>query len=59
VRIARKTREARDVCSFELVAVDGGALPPFTAGAHIDVHLDSGLVRQYSLCNHRARPIAT
>lgn len=51
VRIARKTREALDICSFELVAVDGGALPPFTAGSHIDVHLDGGLVRQYSLCN--------
>jgi vanillate O-demethylase ferredoxin subunit len=52
VRIARKAPEARDICSFELVAVDGGALPSFTAGAHIDVHLDGGVVRQYSLCNH-------
>jgi len=51
VRIARKTIEAQDICSFELVADDGGALPPFGAGAHIDVHLDGGLVRQYSLCN--------
>ena len=52
VRIARKTLEAPDICSFELVAVDGGALPPFTAGAHIDVLLDGAVVRQYSLCNH-------
>ena len=51
VRIARKTPEAQDICSFELVAADGGNLPPFTAGAHIDVHLEGGLVRQYSLCN--------
>ena len=51
LRIARKTLEAQDICGFELVAADGGALPPFTAGAHIDVHLDGGLVRQYSLCN--------
>ena len=26
-------------------------LPAFTAGAHIDVHLSGGLIRQYSLCN--------
>jgi len=51
VRIAAKTIEADDICSFELVDVHGGALPPFSAGAHIDVHLDAGLVRQYSLCN--------
>jgi len=51
VRIARKTIEAQDICSFELVATDGGELPPFSAGAHIDVHLDGGLVRPYSLCN--------
>ncbi|MFF7986055.1 PDR/VanB family oxidoreductase [Streptomyces sp. NPDC007901] len=36
--------------SYELRAVDG-ALPPFDAGAHIDVHLGPSLVRQYSLCN--------
>jgi len=51
VRIARKAIEAQDVCSFELVAADGGSLPAFSAGAHVDVHLDGGLVRQYSLCN--------
>jgi len=52
VRIARKTIEAQDICSFELVAADGGALPAFTAGAHVDVHLADSLVRPYSLCNH-------
>ena len=51
VRIAAKIGEARDICSFELVALDGDTLPPFSAGAHIDVHLPAGLVRQYSLCN--------
>lgn len=50
VRVARKRTEARDICSLELVA-QNGALPAFTAGAHIDVHLPGGLVRQYSLCN--------
>lgn len=29
-------------------------LPPFTAGAHIDVTIPGGRTRQYSLCNHPA-----
>ena len=52
VRVAAKTPEAIDICSYELVSVDGSALPPFTAGSHIDVQIRSGLVRQYSLVNH-------
>lgn len=51
VRIAAKTVEAQDVCAFDLVHPDGLPLPEFAAGAHIDVHLPNGLVRQYSLCN--------
>jgi vanillate O-demethylase ferredoxin subunit len=52
VRVARKTVEARDICSFELVDPSGKPLPRFSAGAHVDVHIRDGLVRQYSLCNH-------
>jgi ferredoxin-NADP reductase len=33
-----------------LRAVDGGTLPSWRPGAHIDVVLGDGLVRQYSLC---------
>ena len=51
VRVAARQEEALDICSLDLVAVDGCALPGFSAGAHIDVHLPGGLVRQYSLCN--------
>lgn len=51
VRVAHKAVEAPDVCSFDLVAADGGDLLAFDAGAHVDVHLRVGLVRQYSLCN--------
>jgi vanillate O-demethylase ferredoxin subunit len=51
VRVANKTREAEAICSYELVREDGAALPPFEAGAHVDVHLPGKLVRQYSLCN--------
>jgi vanillate O-demethylase ferredoxin subunit len=51
VRIARKRTEAVDIQAFELVRADGLALPAFSAGSHIDVHLPGGLTRQYSLCN--------
>ena len=51
VRIARKQAEAQDICSLELLPLDGQSLPAFGAGAHIDVHLPGGLVRQYSLSN--------
>lgn len=49
--VAEKVYETPDICSFTLVDPEGGSLPPFTAGAHIDVHLDNGLTRPYSLCN--------
>lgn len=35
---------------FDLVAADGRPLPPAEPGAHIDVHVPGGFVRQYSLC---------
>lgn len=43
--------EAQDIRSFELIDPDGAELPPFEAGAHIDVRLPGGLTRQYSLCD--------
>jgi vanillate monooxygenase ferredoxin subunit len=52
VKVARKILEADDIVSFELRPVDDVQLPPFSAGSHVDVQLRSGLVRQYSLCNH-------
>jgi len=51
VRVEGRTSEAEDIAGFTLVSIDGSALPPFSAGAHIDVHIRAGLVRQYSLCN--------
>lgn len=51
VRVARKSTETPEISTFELVSADGAALPPFSAGAHIDVDLPNGLTRQYSLCN--------
>ena len=51
VRVAEKDREALDICSLKLIAADAEALPAFSAGSHIDLHLPNGLTRQYSLCN--------
>jgi vanillate O-demethylase ferredoxin subunit len=51
--ITHKLNVATDICMFELASPGGEALPPFSAGAHIDVHVD-GHVRQYSLCNSPA-----
>ena len=51
VRVARKTVEAIDICTFALEDPNGRTLPPFSAGSHIDVHVGDGIVRQYSLCN--------
>ncbi|MDM0032416.1 PDR/VanB family oxidoreductase [Variovorax sp. J22P271] len=54
VKVARKSVEAVDIASFELVAMEGERLPAFAAGSHIDVHVPGGPVRQYSLCNDPA-----
>ena len=43
--------EGRGINSYEFVDPSGEVLPAFTAGAHIDVHLNGGFVRQYSLSN--------
>jgi vanillate O-demethylase ferredoxin subunit len=51
VRVAGKAPEAADICTVTLVDPSGKPLPPFDAGAHIDVYLRNALVRQYSLCN--------
>lgn len=54
VRVARTTHEAEGIRSFEFVRPDGDILPPFTAGAHLKVYLDGGMIRQYSLCSDPA-----
>lgn len=54
VRLAKITPETSDISAFEFTHPDGADLPPFTAGAHIEVHLGDGQVRSYSLCNDPA-----
>ena len=51
VRVRARRVEADGICSFELERAGGASLPAFRAGAHIDVHVPSGQVRQYSLCS--------
>jgi ferredoxin-NADP reductase/nitrite reductase/ring-hydroxylating ferredoxin subunit len=50
VQVARKWPAAADIAGFELRALRGH-LPTFQPGAHIDVHLPNGIVRQYSVTN--------
>ncbi len=54
LRVEARRDEALDVCSFELVDPRGSLLPAFQAGAHLDVHLGKGLLRQYSICSDPA-----
>jgi ferredoxin-NADP reductase len=50
VRVMQVRWEAEQVVSLQLADPSGAALPPWQPGAHVDVVLPSGLVRQYSLC---------
>jgi len=38
------------VAVITLARPDGGEMPPWSPGAHVDVVLPNGIVRQYSLC---------
>jgi vanillate O-demethylase ferredoxin subunit len=51
LRIHSISFAAEGVLLFELRPPGGGELPPFTPGAHIDLHLAEGMVRSYSLVN--------
>ncbi len=54
--IKKKWVESEGIVGLELVSADNPSLPAFSAGSHIDLHLPSGLVRQYSLCNDPGDP---
>ncbi|WP_176464009.1 PDR/VanB family oxidoreductase [Bordetella genomosp. 11] len=51
LRIRAIAQEASGIHSYELVDDGGGTLPPFSAGAHVTLHLPCGLSRSYSLTN--------
>jgi len=50
VQIGRRWVAAEGIAAFELRPLSG-LLPSFQPGAHIDVHLPNGQIRQYSLIN--------
>jgi ferredoxin-NADP reductase len=52
--IHERRDEADGVVSLTLGRADGGELPAWTPGAHVDVTLAGDLVRQYSLCSDPA-----
>ncbi|MDD7921481.1 PDR/VanB family oxidoreductase [Actinomycetospora callitridis] len=49
--IHERRDEADGVVSLTLARADGGELPAWAPGAHVDVTLADDLVRQYSLCS--------
>ena len=49
VNVASRADVATDIIGLELVSADGSSLPAYDAGAHVDVYVRSGLIRQYSL----------
>ena len=56
--VATKTMAADDVVSVVLRRPDGGRLPDWTPGAHLDLVLPDGTTRQYSLCGDPREPDA-
>ena len=49
LQVAARRDEAGRVAVFDLVAPDGAALPEFTAGAHVELVVEPGKTRCYSL----------
>lgn len=50
--------EADHILCFRLEPLPGASFPPFTAGGHIEVSLQPGMSRSYSLLNDPAEPNA-
>ncbi|WP_305787128.1 PDR/VanB family oxidoreductase [Symbioplanes lichenis] len=53
------TLEAGDVLTVELVDPAGAALPGWAPGAHVELVVGDGTVRQYSLCGEPSAPSLT
>jgi ferredoxin-NADP reductase len=54
VRVTAKWNPAEGVVALELGLLEEGEVPSWDPGAHIDLHLPDGKVRQYSLCGARS-----
>lgn len=55
VAARRVVARDQDVVELTLTPAPGGTLPQWYPGAHLDLHLPSGRVRQYSLCGDPTR----
>jgi vanillate O-demethylase ferredoxin subunit len=55
VVVSKRDLQGNNVAVIDLALKDGSPLPAFEPGAHIDVHVAPGLVRQYSLCSDPAQ----
>jgi len=49
VVVSKRADVATDIIGLELTSADDTPLPSYDAGAHVDVYVKSGLIRQYSL----------
>ena len=56
VRLTAIRYAALDTNLYELTSLDGKPLPGYEPGAHIDLHLPNGVVRQYSLLEAEPDP---
>ena len=56
VRLSAIRYAARDTNIYELASLEGKPLPAYEPGAHIDVHLPNGIIRQYSLLEPEPQP---
>lgn len=54
--IVDRIEQSTSVTEFVLERADGSRLPDWAPGAHIDIVLPSGKIRQYSLCGDRWAP---
>jgi ferredoxin-NADP reductase len=54
VLISGRKEQIAGIITLDLLPVASERLPSFDAGAHVDVHIAPGIVRQYSLCNDPA-----
>lgn len=50
VMVRKREMHTDQIIALELVTTEGEKLPSYEAGAHIDLYLGEGLIRQYSLC---------
>jgi tetrachlorobenzoquinone reductase len=55
-RVSAIETVAKDTKVYTFQRADGARLPPYQPGAHIDLHLPDGMIRQFSLCVPDADP---